>query len=68
LVHRVLTGILLHAFITKCTECTEIQKAHIRKAFKSIIANHPEMWQKIKQTLDPEGKHGEGFKKFLHGS
>jgi hypothetical protein len=68
LVHYVLTGILLHAFNTKCTECTEIQKAHIRKAMKSLIANHPELWQKIKKTLDPEGKRAEGFNKFLHGA
>jgi hypothetical protein len=68
LIHHVLTGILLHAYATRCSECTETQKAHIRKSMKSLIANHPEMWQKIKQTMDPEGTRIEGFKKFLHGA
>ncbi|PNF25548.1 hypothetical protein B7P43_G05194 [Cryptotermes secundus] len=63
-----LKGFLLHALVTKCSECTEPEKANIRKAMKALIADHPEVWQKIKQTLDPEGKRAEGFKKFLQGA
>jgi hypothetical protein len=68
LVHNVLTGILLNAFTTRCSECTETEKKRIRKAMKILISNRPDLWQKITQTLDPEGKRAEGLKKFVQGA
>jgi Insect pheromone-binding family, A10/OS-D. len=62
------TGILLDAFQTKCSKCTEAQKTHIRKAANFFITNVPEQWQKVVQKYDPEGKHADGFKQFLQGA
>lgn len=60
-----LKGILLDAFQTKCSKCTEVQKGHIRKTVKFFIANRPEQWQKVVLKYDPEGKHAVGFRQFL---
>jgi hypothetical protein len=60
-----LIGILLDAFRTKCSKCTETQKSSVRKAVKFFLANRAEQWQKVVQAYDPTGKYSEEFKEFL---
>ncbi|PSN41394.1 hypothetical protein C0J52_20339 [Blattella germanica] len=65
---RNLRDFLVNALETKCAECTDVQKAHIRKAALYFIKEKNDVWQKFVAKYDPKGEHKEGFKKFLEGN
>lgn len=53
------------ALETNCKDCTDNQKALVRKASLFLIKNRPDDWKKLSDKFDPEGKYREAFDKFL---
>nr|QRI42718.1 chemosensory protein 23 [Agrilus planipennis] len=62
---KVIKDVLLDAFNSHCSKCSESEKQKMRKVTKHIIEKEPESWTKIVQKYDPELKHAATFRKFL---
>nr|AIW65103.1 chemosensory protein [Helicoverpa armigera] len=53
------------ALETNCKDCTDNQKALVRKASLFLIKNRPDDWKKLSDKFDPEGKYKKAFDEFL---
>jgi hypothetical protein len=57
--------ILLDAFRTKCSKCTENQRRQLSRAVQYISRSPPEQWLQLLKTYDPEGTRREEFVQIL---
>jgi len=62
------TEILLDAFGTMCSKCSDKQKHMLNKAVQYIHTSPPEQWKQLLKTYDPDGKRSEEFTRLLRGA
>jgi hypothetical protein len=56
------------ALKTSCSKCSEKVRTDVKTGAKFFIANHPEIWEKIMQSADPDGTKAEEINKFVQSS
>jgi len=59
------TEILLDAFGTMCSKCSDSQKHMLNKAAQYIHTSPPEQWKQLLEAYDPDGKRSEEFARLL---
>jgi hypothetical protein len=59
------TEILLDAFGTMCSKCSDRQKHMLNKAVQYIHTSPPEQWKQLLKAYDPDGKRSEVFARLL---
>ncbi|KAJ2948454.1 hypothetical protein O0L34_g7702 [Tuta absoluta] len=57
---------LPEALQTRCAKCTPRQKEMAHTLARELKKTHPEIWEKLVQHYDPEGKYQEAFKDWLN--
>ncbi|KAI5643020.1 insect pheromone-binding family, a10/OS-D domain-containing protein [Phthorimaea operculella] len=57
---------LPEALQTRCAKCTPRQKETAQTLARELKKTHPEIWEKLVQHYDPEGKYQESFKDWLN--
>jgi hypothetical protein len=62
------TEILLDAFSTMCSKCSDSQKHMLSKAVQYIHTTPPEQWKQLLQAYDPDGKRSEEFARLLRAA
>jgi hypothetical protein len=63
-----LTEILLDAFGTMCSKCSDSQKHMLNKAVQYIHTAQPEQWKQLLKAYDPDGKRSEEFARLLRAA
>ena len=62
------TEILLDAFGTMCSKCSDGQKHMLNKAVQYIHTSPPKQWKELLQAYDPDGKRPEEFARLLRAA
>ena len=52
-----LKRILPDALATECSKCSDLQKEMSKKVIQFLVANKPELWQKLLDKYDPDKKY-----------
>jgi len=59
------TEILLDAFGTMCSKCSDRQRHMLNKAVQYIQTSPPEQWKQLLKAYDPDGKKSDEFAQLL---